>query len=148
MGNAVTQASDHNRRNRSSLTRHQNDSYQDHSAADDKARCQRLIEQECAEQHTEDWRQKREHTKLGAVVLVGLLLHWRGGRNRDLRTHGVAGILVGLGFTFEFVFVAWGLTYTLASHMSVFLYTAPVFAALGLHFLVPGEQLARRQRCS
>ncbi|MFD2438236.1 DMT family transporter [Modicisalibacter luteus] len=52
---------------------------------------------------------------------------------------------MGLGFTAEFAFVALGLNYTLASHMSVFLYTAPVFAALGLHFLVPGEQLDRRQ---
>lgn len=56
-----------------------------------------------------------------------------------------AGILVGLGFAGEFGFVAWGLNYTLASHMSVFLYTAPVFAALGLHLWVPGEQLARHQ---
>ena len=54
-------------------------------------------------------------------------------------------MLVGLGFAAEFAFVAWGLTYTLASHMSVFLYTAPIFAALGLHLWVPGEQLSTRQ---
>ncbi|MEQ5836131.1 DMT family transporter [Marinobacter sp. NFXS9] len=80
-----------------------------------------------------------------AAVLVGVLVRWRGVRLSDLRAQLGAGILVGLGFTFEFVFVAWGLNYTLASHMSVFLYTAPVFAALGLHWLVPGEQLARHQ---
>lgn len=80
-----------------------------------------------------------------AFALVGALVYWRGIRLRDLRAKLGAGFLVGLGFTFEFLFVAWGLNYTLASHMSVFLYTAPVFAALGLHFLVPGEQLARRQ---
>lgn len=54
------------------------------------------------------------------------------------------GLVVGLGFTLEFAFVALGLNYTYAAHMSVFLYTAPVFAAIGLHLFVPGEQLASR----
>ena len=80
-----------------------------------------------------------------AALLVAALVHWQGIRVADMRAHLRPGILVGLGFSAEFVFVAWGLTYTLASHMSVFLYTAPVFAALGLHLLVPGEQLKRRQ---
>lgn len=80
-----------------------------------------------------------------AFVLVAMLIHWRRIPYRDLRAQLGAGILVGLGFTFEFVFVAWGLNFTLASHMSVFLYTAPVFAALGLHLLVPGERMTHRQ---
>lgn len=80
-----------------------------------------------------------------AFVLVAMLVRWRGIPYHDLRAQLGPGILVGLGFTFEFVFVALGLNFTLASHMSVFLYTAPVFAALGLHFLVPGERLSRRQ---
>ncbi len=82
-----------------------------------------------------------------AFALVAMLVRWRGILYHDLRVQLRPGILVGLGFTFEFVFVAWGLNYTLASHMSVFLYTAPVFAALGLHFLVPGERLTHRQWC-
>ncbi|GHA96952.1 hypothetical protein GCM10007159_18370 [Modicisalibacter luteus] len=82
---------------------------------------------------------------LVAAVLVGGLVCWRGIGLADLRAWLGPGLLVGLGFTAEFAFVALGLNYTLASHMSVFLYTAPVFAALGLHFLVPGEQLDRRQ---
>lgn len=80
-----------------------------------------------------------------AGTLVGLLAYWRGIRWGDVRCHWVPGLLVGLGFAAEFAFVAWGLTYTLASHMSVFLYTAPIFAALGLHLWVPGEQLSVRQ---
>lgn len=80
-----------------------------------------------------------------AGTLVGLLAYWRGVRWADLRRHWIPGLLVGLGFAAEFAFVAWGLTYTLASHMSVFLYTAPIFAALGLHLWVPGEQLSMRQ---
>ncbi|MCE8028935.1 DMT family transporter [Halomonas daqingensis] len=80
-----------------------------------------------------------------AALLVAALAHWQGIRLADMRAHWLPGLLVGLGFSAEFTFVAWGLNYTLASHMSVFLYTAPVFAALGLHWLVPGEQLTRRQ---
>ncbi len=80
-----------------------------------------------------------------AALLVAALAYRQGIRIGDIRAHLGPGILVGLGFAAEFVFVAWGLNYTLASHMSVFLYTAPVFAALGLHLLVPGEQLSRRQ---
>jgi drug/metabolite transporter (DMT)-like permease len=80
-----------------------------------------------------------------AVCLVGGLAYWRGIRRADVGHHWAPGLLVGLGFAAEFAFIAWGLTYTLASHMSVFLYTAPIFAALGLHLWVPGEQLSMRQ---
>ena len=80
-----------------------------------------------------------------AVCLVGGLAYWRGIRWADVGYHWGPGLLVGLGFAAEFAFIAWGLTYTLASHMSVFLYTAPIFAALGLHLWVPGEQLSIRQ---
>ncbi|KFF49368.1 membrane protein [Gammaproteobacteria bacterium MFB021] len=80
-----------------------------------------------------------------AALLVLALAYRRGLRVTHFRAHLGPGILVGLGFVAEFAFVAWGLDYTLASHMSVFLYTAPIFAALGLHLLVPGEQLTRRQ---
>ena len=50
-------------------------------------------------------------------------------------------ILVGLGFTGEFLFVAEGLRFTTASHMSVLLYTAPFFAAMGLSIKLPEERL-------
>ncbi len=55
------------------------------------------------------------------------------------------GLLVGLLFSVEFMFVAEGLRFTTAAHMAVFLYTAPLFAALGLHFLVPEERLSALQ---
>jgi drug/metabolite transporter (DMT)-like permease len=41
--------------------------------------------------------------------------------------------------------VGQGLRYTNASHIVVFLYTAPVFAALGLHWRLPAERLQRLQ---
>jgi drug/metabolite transporter (DMT)-like permease len=56
-----------------------------------------------------------------------------------------AGILVGLMFAGEFWLIGEGLRYTTASHMAVFLYTAPIFTALGLHYLVPEERLSRAQ---
>ena len=80
---------------------------------------------------------------VAAVLVIGVA--WaRGVRLADARAVFWPGVAVGIGFTAEFCFVALGLEYTTASHMSVFLYTAPVFAALGLHFLVPGEQLGVR----
>lgn len=52
------------------------------------------------------------------------------------------GLLAGALFGLEFVLFAQGLRFTSASHMSIFLYTAPIFAALGLHLRLPEERLA------
>lgn len=77
---------------------------------------------------------------VAAVLLLlanRLWLHegWRCGiRLRD-------AVLVGLGFVGEFLFVSEGLRFTSASHMSVLLYTAPFFAAVGLSIRLPEERL-------
>lgn len=76
-----------------------------------------------------------------AAALVGLLMCWRGGWEGLLQGTLGAGLLTGTLFALEFLFIALGLQYTTASHMSVFLYTAPIFSALGLHFLLPSERL-------
>lgn len=80
-----------------------------------------------------------------ATLLVFLWARWQGialfERDGTLRT----GLAAGLLFAFEFVFIYFGLGHTAASRMSVFVYLAPVFAALWLHFLVPGEQLVAGQ---
>lgn len=55
------------------------------------------------------------------------------------------GVLIGALFGAEFVLIGEGLRHTSASHMAVFLYTAPVFTALGLHLLLPAERLSPRQ---
>ena len=52
------------------------------------------------------------------------------------------GLLAGALFGLEFVLFAQGLHFTSASHMSIFLYTAPVFAAVGLHLRLAEERLA------
>lgn len=56
-----------------------------------------------------------------------------------------SGIIVGLLFAAEFLCIAQGLRWTTASHMAVFLYTAPLFAAIGLHVRLPEERLGVRQ---
>ena len=55
------------------------------------------------------------------------------------------GIWAGLLFGGEFVFIYAGLEHTAASRMVVFIYLAPIFTALGLHWLVPGEKLVPGQ---
>jgi drug/metabolite transporter (DMT)-like permease len=55
------------------------------------------------------------------------------------------GLLAGSLFAFEFLFIAEGLRFTTASHMAVFLYTSPIFTALGLHFFLPDERLRLHQ---
>lgn len=76
-----------------------------------------------------------------AAVLVGLLM-WARGERMSLRDGTLApGALVGVLFAVEFMLVAEGLRHTNASHMVVFLYTAPIFAALGLHWRLPAERL-------
>ena len=52
---------------------------------------------------------------------------------------------VGIGFTLEFFFVSEGLRFTSAAHMSVLLYTAPLFAAVGLSLKLPEERLSPLQ---
>jgi drug/metabolite transporter (DMT)-like permease len=75
-----------------------------------------------------------------AAFLVCLLIWWRGAAPvpRDTFWPGVGAAML---FALEFLCISVGLEYTTASHMSVFLYTAPVFTVLGLHWLVPGERL-------
>jgi len=76
-----------------------------------------------------------------AALLVGLLMCWRGGWEGLRQGTWRAGLLAGALFALEFYFIALGLQYTTASHMAVFLYTAPIFSALGLHLLLPSERL-------
>lgn len=76
-----------------------------------------------------------------AAFLVAILLLIKGGWQPSWQGTFKAGIVVGLLFANEFLFIALGLQYTSASHMAVFLYTAPIFSALGLNFFVASERL-------
>lgn len=76
-----------------------------------------------------------------AALLVGLLMFWRGEQISLADGTWRPGLLVGCLFALEFLLVGEGLRHTSASHMVVFLYTAPIFAALGLHWKLPAERL-------
>jgi len=80
-----------------------------------------------------------------AAVLVALFMLWR--RQPLALGDGTlrAGLLVGALFALEFFFVAEGLRHSSAAHIVVLLYTAPIFAALGLHWRLPSERLRRLQ---
>lgn len=80
-----------------------------------------------------------------AALLVGLVMLARGERMRLSDGTLGPGVVVGVLFGLEFLLVAEGLRHTSASHMVVFLYTAPIFAALGLHWRLPAERLGPLQ---
>lgn len=77
-----------------------------------------------------------------ALVLLFMLL--RGQRLSLLGPTLWPGLLAGVLFAGEFLFVAEGLRRTSASHMAVLLYTSPIFTAVGLHWLIPSERLRLR----
>ncbi|MGB2131012.1 MAG: DMT family transporter [Marinobacterium sp.] len=79
-----------------------------------------------------------------ATVLLLLMLRAEGKRAFSDGTLK-AGLLAGSMFALEFLFVGEGLAHTSASHMVVFLYTSPIFTALGMHFIHPDERLSRLQ---
>ena len=68
-----------------------------------------------------------------AALLVAALMRWRGEGLQLRAGRWRPGLVVGALFALEYVLVAEALRFTHASHVVVFLYTAPIFAALGLH---------------
>jgi drug/metabolite transporter (DMT)-like permease len=86
----------------------------------------------------------------GVRSAIAAVLVWGWSRTRGtplFRDDGTlsAGLLAGVLFATEFVCIFLGLTLTSASRMAVFLYTAPCFTALGLHWFVAGERMRRIQ---
>ena len=83
-----------------------------------------------------------------SVIATGLLLAWGAVRGIPLwerdRTFW-PGLVAGLLFAAEFVFIFAGLKTTDAARMVVFVYLAPCMTALGLHFFIPQERLVMRQ---
>ena len=85
---------------------------------------------------------------LRSIIAAALLLAWarlRGVALFERDATARAGIVAGLLFAGEFVFIYAGLAHTNASRMSVFIYLTPPLTALGLHFFVPSERLSLRQ---
>ena len=77
-----------------------------------------------------------------SAVLVWILSLKRGEPIVYTSRTAAVGYLAGLFFAVEFLLVGEALRHTTASHVVVFLYTAPIFAALGLHIRLPAERLS------
>jgi drug/metabolite transporter (DMT)-like permease len=85
---------------------------------------------------------------LRSVLAVALLLLWAQRRGIPVfHRDGTlpAGLAAGALFAGEFLFLFTGLAHTGASRMVVFVYLAPCFTALGLHWFVPSERLSPAQ---
>jgi drug/metabolite transporter (DMT)-like permease len=83
-----------------------------------------------------------------SVVATLLLLAWARLRGIALFTSDGtlgAGMLAGVLFAVEFLFIYGGLGYTNASRMAVFVYLTPPLTALFMHFFVRGEHLSAVQ---
>ncbi|RTE64253.1 DMT family transporter [Amphritea opalescens] len=82
---------------------------------------------------------------IGASVLLIAWMLWRG--EKILRRDGAFwwGMLLGVLFALEFLFIYMALNLTTASRTTIFLYTSPFVVALGVHLFVPGEQLSKVQ---
>ena len=78
-----------------------------------------------------------------ALVMVAGLMVWRKERF-DWRAWKAGAVIAAL-FALEYLLVAQALRFTSAGHTLVFLYTSPVFAAMGLHLKLPSERLTRIQ---
>jgi len=81
---------------------------------------------------------------LRSVIAVALLYLWmRARRIPAIGSDGAwrPGLLAGLLFALEFALVYWGLAFTSASRMIVFVYMSPFVVAAGIHVLVPEERL-------
>ena len=83
-----------------------------------------------------------------SVLATVLLLAWSRSRGIALferdRTM-TPGLVAGCLFAAEFFLIYYGLAYTLASRMVIFIYLAPVLTAIGLAWWVPSERLSALQ---
>lgn len=79
-----------------------------------------------------------------AAALIGLIVLWRRRRRTSSDRNWLPGLGAGALFAAEFLLLAQALTLTSAGRAVVFLYTAPVFAAVGLHLTSPDEKLHAR----
>lgn len=76
----------------------------------------------------------------GAAVIIWIYARTRG-ISLDLRGETLrAGLLAGVLFGLEFIFIYRALLYTTASRATLFIYVAPFVVVLGSHFLVPNDR--------
>ena len=78
---------------------------------------------------------------LVAMVPVALWMVWCGIPLRIAPGTVGAGLLIGLAFSAEFLFLFLALDLTTVVHTSILFYAMPVWLALAGHFLLPGERM-------
>lgn len=87
----------------------------------------------------------------GAALLLVAWSAWLPGRRRGAGARPMRpgavwhGLALAAVFAAEFVAMYEGLRFTSAGRAVLLLYTAPLFVALGAHWLIPSERLDRRQ---
>ena len=79
------------------------------------------------------------------AMLFGTFALIRNPRLPSADGSGRGGLTCGVLFGLEFVALFLGLQWTTAGRAILFLYSAPLFVALGLRFVAPEERLSRRQ---
>jgi len=78
------------------------------------------------------------------VVAAVLLFGFTATRRQSVWLRGVDlryGIIIGILFGLDFLFLYWGTTFTVASRAVIFLYTHPFWVALGAHFVLHDDRL-------
>ena len=78
-----------------------------------------------------------------AVVIVAFWLWLRGRPPRLTKATMAAGLMIGLMFSAEFLFLFQALDLTTVGRTSVIFYSMPVWLALMAHFGLPGERISR-----
>jgi drug/metabolite transporter (DMT)-like permease len=82
---------------------------------------------------------------LGAAALLLGWARWRGLRLLQADGTGRGGLLAGALFALEFACIFFGLQFTTASRMAVFIYIAPFIVALGMPLIARHERLHTAQ---
>ncbi len=82
---------------------------------------------------------------VGAFVCLWLWMRARGQRPRIAPGTAGAGLLVGLVFSAEFLFLFLALDKTTVVRASIIFYSMPVWLALAAHLFLPGERITRQK---
>jgi len=78
---------------------------------------------------------------IGAVLCVWLYLRWRGIPLRFAAGTWTWGVLVGVAFALEFMFLFIALDLTTVGRSGVIFYSMPVWLALMAHFVLPDDRI-------
>jgi drug/metabolite transporter (DMT)-like permease len=78
---------------------------------------------------------------LVAACCLWIFATWRGKKVKLSRADLPYGILIGVLFGLDFLFLYWGTSYTTASRAIIFLYTHPFWVALGATFVLHDDKL-------